>query len=85
MTAALRQALSPACVRRSLIISVLVGTVLNLINQGDVWLAGGGLSYWKLGLTYLVPFCVATYGAWSMALTSARPVRPPGSGEPARV
>jgi hypothetical protein len=69
---ALRRALSQPCARRSLFVAVVVGTVLNMINQGDVWLAGGALSYWKLGLTYLVPFCVATYGAWSMALTSAQ-------------
>lgn len=70
---ALRQALSPACAQRSLFVALVVGTALNLINQGDVWLTGGELSYWKLGLTYLVPFCVATYGAWSMALTVAQP------------
>jgi hypothetical protein len=70
--AALRQAVSPACARRSLAVAAVVGTVLNLINQGDVLMAGGGLNYVKIALTYAVPFCVATYGAWSMALISAR-------------
>lgn len=69
---ALRQAVSPVCARRSLTVAAVVGTVLNLINQGDVLIAGTGLSYAKLALTYTVPFCVATYGAWSMALISAR-------------
>jgi len=70
--AALRQALSPACARRSALVALVVGTILNLINQGDALVAGAALNWWKIGLTYLVPFCVATYGACSMALITAR-------------
>jgi hypothetical protein len=43
----------------------VVGTVLVAINQGTV-LAKGDFPaslYWKIPLTYLVPFCVATWGA----------------------
>lgn len=69
---ALRQALSPACARRSLGVTLVVGTLLNAINQGDLLLTGGDVSYVKLALTYLVPFCVSTYGAFSMARISAR-------------
>ena len=50
-------------VKRSLIIAVIVGTILNLINQGD---AVGAMSKFELGkclLTYMVPYCVSTYGA----------------------
>lgn len=72
MKAALRQALSPACARRSLAVAVVVGTILNLINQGDALLAGADLNWWKIALTYVVPFCVATYGACSMALITGR-------------
>lgn len=50
-------------VRRSLIIGLIVGTVLNLINQGDALLTGGALVAWKIVLTYCVPYCVSTYGA----------------------
>jgi len=50
-------------VRRSLVIAVIVGTILNLINQGDAIVAGGPVVAWKLALTYCVPYCVATYGA----------------------
>ncbi len=52
-------------IRRSLRIAAVVGSVLVLINQGDV-LWGGVWSpalTWKIPLTYLVPFVVATWGA----------------------
>ena len=53
--------------RRSLSVAVVVGTVLTLLNQGDIIFAGDWKSalYWKVPLTYCVPFCVATYGALS--------------------
>ncbi len=50
-------------VRRSLVLAVIVGTILNIINQGDALLAGTHLVAWKIALTYCVPYCVATYGA----------------------
>jgi hypothetical protein len=57
----------PALLRRSLTASLVVGTALTLLNQGDTLLAGGWNSalYWKVPLTYCVPFVVATYGALS--------------------
>ena len=56
-------------VRRSLIVAFVVGTILTVLNQGDVIFAGSwnGALYWKVPLTYCVPFCVATYGALSNA------------------
>ena len=53
--------------RRSLIVAIVVGTILTLLNQGDILFAGSWKSplYWKIPLTYCVPFCVATYGALS--------------------
>lgn len=83
---ALRQALAPPCLRRSLGVALIVGTLLNAINQGDVLLAGGELSVIKMVLTYAVPFCVATYGAYSMARSagsdyeSSAPVTAPDKG-----
>ena len=50
-------------VRRSLILAAIVGTILNVINQGDALFAGEHLVAWKIVLTYCVPYCVATYGA----------------------
>jgi len=47
----------------ALIMGVVVGTLLTAINQGDFILAGQSPDLAKVGLTYLVPYCVATYGA----------------------
>ena len=54
-------------VRRSFIVSLIVGSILTLLNQGDIIFAGNwmGAMYWKIPITYCVPFCVATYGALS--------------------
>lgn len=58
--------------RRSLIVALIVGTILNLINQGDALFSGTGLNLTKLLLTYAVPYCVATYGAVSLRLATMR-------------
>ena len=52
-------------VRRSLKVAVVVGTVLTLLNQGDTIFSGAwpNALYWKIPLTYCVPFLVATFGA----------------------
>ena len=65
---ALRLCVDGAVLRRSLLVSIIVGTILVAINQGDVILAGSPLVIWKVVLTYIVPFCVATYGAYSACL-----------------
>ena len=55
--------------RRSLLTSLVVGTVLIGINQGpELWSgAAGGAPWWKAPLTYCVPFLVASWGALSNA------------------
>ena len=57
-------------VRRSLRIAVVVGSILVTINYGDRILAGtlGSVEWVKIGLTYCVPYCVATYAAVSALL-----------------
>jgi hypothetical protein len=55
---------------RSFAVALIVGTILNLINQGDAFFGGGSLNLTKLFLTYAVPYCVATYGAVSYQLTA---------------
>lgn len=61
-------ALDAGIPRRSLWVALWVGSVLNLINQGDAILAGGPINVLKIGLTFCVPYCVATYGAVSFRL-----------------
>jgi len=57
--------------RRSLAAAV-VGSILNLINQGDALFAGKPVDWTKLVLTFLVPYCVTTYGAVSFRIETAR-------------
>lgn len=61
----LHTALSGAFLQRSLLVAAVVGTVLNLINQGDAIFGAASLNWAKLAMTYIVPFCVSTYGAAS--------------------
>lgn len=51
--------------KRSAIAGVVVGSILTLLNQGDMLILGqwDNALYWKVPLTYCVPFLVATYGA----------------------
>lgn len=45
--------------------ALIIGTVLTLLNQGDIILSGFWETdlYWKVHLTYGVPFLVATWSA----------------------
>lgn len=62
---ALRQTCSRAVVSRSLTVAVLIGTILNAINQGPELVAGKHLNVIKILLTYATPFFVASYGAYA--------------------
>lgn len=66
-SAHLRQTARLLCMRditrSSLSIALLVGTVLNLTNQSGTWLHGDDLQAGHLMLNYVVPYCVASYGA----------------------
>jgi hypothetical protein len=63
--------------RRSFVVALIVGAILNLINQGDALFAERRLSLTKMFLTFAVPYCVATYGAVSYRVSAARS-RSPG-------
>ena len=66
-----RCAISDGVPRRSLYVALIVGTVLNLINQGDALLGMAPVNWLKLILTYFVPYAVCTYGAVSYQLKKA--------------
>ena len=68
---ACRCAISDGVPRRSLYVALIVGTVLNLINQGDALLGMASINWLKLILTYCVPYVVCTYGAVSYRLRKA--------------
>jgi hypothetical protein len=56
-------ALSDGVPGRSLYVAPIVGTILNLINQGDAFLGHVSIDWLKIILTYSVPYGVCTYGA----------------------
>ena len=68
---ACRCAISDGVPRRSFYVALIVGTVLNLINQGDALLGMASINWLKLVLTYCVPYAVCTYGAVSYQLKKA--------------
>ncbi len=60
----------PSVVRRAIKVSMIVGTLLVIINhlpylwRGDVsW-----FRWFQIGLTYVVPYCVATWSSVSALL-----------------
>lgn len=58
--------------KNGLLISILVGSILNLINQGDVILSGSltEIHCPKIILTYCVPYCVAVFAGTEAARKS---------------
>ncbi|MBA3511128.1 MAG: nitrate/nitrite transporter NrtS [Sphingomonas sp.] len=61
---ALRRTFARPMLKRSIGVAVVVGTGLNVINQGDAIFHGEPLVLWKLALTYAVPFAVSSYGSY---------------------
>ena len=61
-------AVSDGIPSRSFYVALAVGTVLNLINQGDALVGSASINWLKLILTYCVPYAVCTYGAVSHRL-----------------
>jgi hypothetical protein len=61
----LETALLASVVKRALKVALLVGSILAVINHGDVVLAGTAtVTVWtKIALTFLVPYCVATFAS----------------------
>lgn len=58
--------------RRAAIIAAIVGTILNCIAQLDLVMDGQAPVWWKIALTYCVPYCVSTYGAVTARLDAMK-------------
>lgn len=77
-----KAALRPGIVRNAAITAAIVGPILTAINQGDRLIAGDGLDWIKVVLTFAVPYLVATvaganaYRAASASITSDPDVGP---------
>lgn len=69
---ALRRTFAGRSVKRSLTVAVIIGTVLNAINQGPEIASGHRPIWWKLVLTFMVPFAVASYGSYAAFRSSER-------------
>jgi hypothetical protein len=56
--------------RTALLTALVVGTILTAINQGNVLVAGHfpPTLYWKIPLTYSVPYGVSTFAALRISL-----------------
>ncbi|TDP01862.1 nitrate/nitrite transporter NrtS [Marinomonas balearica] len=54
---------SKAVATNALKIALVVGTVLNAINQGDAIVNSLDIEWGKLFLNYFVPYCVSSYSA----------------------
>lgn len=67
---AIRRTFAWPSIRRGLVVAAVVGTALNAINQGPEMLRGDWPVIWKLVLTYLIPFAVASYGSYAAFLNS---------------
>jgi hypothetical protein len=61
--ALLRAAANPQLLRGSLKVALVVGCVLNAINQGPAIMQASGISWPHVLMNFIVPFCVATYSA----------------------
>lgn len=57
---------------RSLRVAAVVGTALNLINQGDALLGASPVNWLKLCLTFAMPYVVSTYGAVTYRLAQEK-------------
>lgn len=75
-----RLCLSGGTPRRSLLAALIVGSILNLINQGDALFGDAKLNVLKALLTFVVPYCVSTYGAVSVQLRRDRGSDPAHAG-----
>ena len=56
-------AFSDGTPQKSVMTALVVGTILAIINHGDFILKGESINYFKILLTYCVPYCVTTWGA----------------------
>lgn len=59
----LRYAATDGVPSRSLRVAVVVGSLLNVINQGDAVFGAKPVNWTKLLLTFAMPYAVSTYGA----------------------
>ena len=68
----LRLVLQPRIVRGALKVALVVGTVLNVINNGEQLWTHHAVNLWEVAMNFVVPYCVSTYSAASNEAQQAR-------------
>lgn len=65
-------ALEKGIVISSIKVAIVVGCILNLINQGDIFfnLNFERVNWFKVGLTFCVPYMVSTYASVRVKVVS---------------
>lgn len=53
-------------------VALVVGTVLNLINNGQQWWAHQAVNGWQVLMNFAVPFCVSGFSAARNEVQRAR-------------
>ena len=66
---AIRAAFTLRIVKNAMTISLVVGTILNFVNQGENILSGQNIKWFQLVLNYFVPYCVSSYSAAKNEIT----------------
>ncbi|MBU2895514.1 nitrate/nitrite transporter NrtS [Vibrio hepatarius] len=51
-------------IKRAILIAIVVGTLLNIINQYDSFVGDSSFNWLKAILTYCVPCCVSLFSSW---------------------
>ena len=59
----LRLMMKPRIALSAFKVSLVVGTVLNLINNGGQFWTHHTVNLWQAALNFVVPFCVSSYSA----------------------
>lgn len=72
LTTLLRTAGQRRILVAALKVALVVGTLLNIINQGGRLLDGLSPSWFHVALNYLVPYCVSSYSAARNEMTRKR-------------
>lgn len=69
-----RELLAPVTVRTAWPVALVVGTALNLINQGKVLVRFDldAVDYWRFALNLVVPYLMALYSAAMVHLRELR-------------
>ncbi len=67
-------ALRWSIMRTAIKVSLVVGTLLNLINQGEALFDNTEIAWGQVLLNYFVPYCVSSYSAANTQMDKERSV-----------